>query len=143
MRRAAQTATRRLLRVLFIRLGPLSSAAGIERNVLLQSIMHCCGGEADDWRPVNRRQRAARFIVGTALLLLAFLLAWSHELSVARITTAVIIGWFGATHVLAALMAYAGCPELGAVPSLLLRRDIKIACGPWQWLDARLRQRAE
>ena len=49
-----------------------------------------------------------------------------------------ILGWFGVTHVLAALVAYPGCPELGAVPSLLLRRDVKLGCGPWRWLDARL-----
>src|SRR5262249_39582151 len=103
----------------------------------------CCSDEAGDWLPLNRRQRAARFIVGTALLLLAFLLPWSHEPSVAGIATAVIIGWFGVTHVLAALMAYPGCPELGAVPSLFLGRNVKIGCGPWRWLDARLRLVAE
>ena len=106
-------------------------------------MMVCGCDEAGDCRPLNRRQRAARFIVGAALLLLDFLLPWSHELSVTGIATAAIIGWFGVTHVLAALTAYPGCPELGAVPSLLLGRDVKIGCGPWRWLDARLRLVAE
>lgn len=106
-------------------------------------MMPCCTDEAGDWRPLNRRQRAARFIVGAGLLLLDFLLPWSHPVSVIGIATAAVIGWFGVTHVLAALMAYPGCPELGAVPSLLLRRVVKIGCGPWQWLDARLRLVAE
>jgi hypothetical protein len=99
----------------------------------------CCSDEAGDWTPLNRRQRAARFIVGTILLLLDFLLPWARELSVGGVATAAVVGWFGMTHVLAALVAYPGCPELGAVPSLLLGRDVKIGCGPWRWLDARLR----
>jgi hypothetical protein len=140
MRRRAEASARRLLRVLFLRVATLSSAAGIERNVLLRSMMPCCGGEAGDWRPLNRRQRAARFIVGAVLLLLVFLLPWSSALSAIGIVTAAIIGWFGVTHGLAALMAYPGCPELGAVPSLLLHRDVKIGCGPWRWLDERLRR---
>jgi len=121
----------------------LSSAPGIQRNVLLRSMTVCGCDEAGDWRPLNRRQRTARFIVGAGLLLLDFLLPWSHQLSVAGIATATIVGWFGVTHVLAAIMAYPGCPELGAVPSLLLGRDVKIGCGPWRWLDARLRLGAE
>jgi hypothetical protein len=99
----------------------------------------CCSDEAGDGRPLNRGQRSARFIVGASLLLLGSLLPWSDGLSVAGIAASVIIGWFGVTHVLAALTAYPGCPELGAVLSLLLRRDVKVGCGPWRWLDARLR----
>jgi len=104
----------------------------------------CCGAEpGTEWRPLNRRQRTARFIVGSSLLLLDLLLPWSPAESAAGIATAVILGWFGVTHVLATLMAYPGCPELGAVPSLLLRRDVKLGCGPWRWLDARLHLTAE
>ncbi len=104
----------------------------------------CCGTETvTEWHPLNRRQRTARFIVGAALLLVVFLLLWSSAVSAAAIVTAAILAWFGITHVLAAVMAYPGCPELGAVPSLVLRRDVKIGCGPWRWLDARLRLTAE
>jgi hypothetical protein len=103
----------------------------------------CCGGTATQARPLNRRQRAARFIVGAGLLLVELTLPWSPAASAATIITAAILGWFGVTHVLAALMAYPGCPELGAVPSLLLRRNLKIGCGPWHWLDARLHLTAE
>jgi hypothetical protein len=109
----------------------------------LHTMMLCCADEACDWRALNRRQRTARFIVGAGLLLLIVLLPWSSALSATGIATAAILGWFGVTHVLAALMAYPGCPELGAVPSLLLGRDVKISCGPWRWLDARLRLTAE
>jgi hypothetical protein len=136
---SAQTAAGRLLRVLLLRLRALSLAAGIERNVVLRPMMRCCADEAGDWHSLNRGQRTARFIVGAGLLLVAVLLLWSLAFSALVIAIAAILGWFGVTHVLAALTAYPGCPELGAVPSLLLRRDVRIGCGPWQWLDARLR----
>lgn len=139
----AEAAAGRLLRILFLWLDALSPAASSERNRVLRSMKPCCGSTETEWRPLNRRQRTARFIVGAGLLSLAFLLPWSPAVSVAGIVTAAILGWFGVTHVLAALMAYPGCPELGAVPSLLLRRDVKIGCGPWRWLDARLRLTAE
>lgn len=42
------------------------------------------------------------------------------------------------THVLAAVTGYAGCPELGAVPSLVLRRPVATWCRPWDWADRRL-----
>jgi len=131
------------LRVLFLRVGTLSPAASVNRYVLLRSMKACCSNDAGDWRPLNRRQRAARLIVGATLLLVGFVLPSSHELSVTGIAAATIVGWFGVTHVLAAFMAYPGCPELGAIPSLLLGRDVKIGCGPWRWLDARLHLVAE
>ncbi|PPD41746.1 MAG: hypothetical protein CTY15_13035 [Methylocystis sp.] len=95
----------------------------------------CCNDDPADWRPLNSGQRRARLIAGGALLLLAFALPWT---SAAWIGLAVVMGWFGATHVLAAAMAYPGCPELGAAPSLLLGRWVKVGCTPWRWLDAKL-----
>lgn len=100
----------------------------------------CCNDNPADWRPLNNGQRRARLIVGVALLSLALALLWSPA---GWITLAVISGWIGATHVLAAAMAYPGCPELGATPSLLLGRWVKIGCTPWRWLDARLRLTGE
>ena len=100
----------------------------------------CCGNDSTGWRSLNRRQRRARLIVGIALLSLALALPWS---ATGWIALAVIVTWLGATHVLAAAMAYPGCPELGAVPSLLLGRWVRIGCTPWRWLDARLRLAAD
>ena len=102
--------------------------------------MSCCHQNPADWRPLNAAQRWARLIAGVVLLSLALTLplagaGWN--------VLVVIAGWFGVTHVLAAAMAYPGCPELGAVPSLLLRRWVRIGCTPWRWLDARLRLTAE
>ena len=99
-------------------------------------IMSCCDNNAADWRPLNAAQRRARLIAGVILLALALAPPWSGALWIA---VAGVTGWLGATHILAAAMAYPGCPELGAVPSLLLGRWVKIGCTPWRWLDARLR----
>ena len=100
----------------------------------------CCGEDSAGWRPLNARQRRARLIAGVALLALALAPPWS---AAGWIALAVIAGWLGATHVLAAAMAYPGCPELGALPSLLLGRWVKIGCTPWRWWDARFRLTAE
>jgi hypothetical protein len=100
----------------------------------------CCGNDAAAWQPLNGRQRWARLIVGVALLTLTLALPWS---TVGWITLAIIVGWVAVTHVLAAATGYPGCPELGAVPSLCIGRWVKIGCGPWRWLDAKLRLTAE
>lgn len=96
----------------------------------------CCGHDAADWQPLNGRQRWARLTVGMALLMAALALPWS---SAGWMILVIVVGWFGATHVLAAATAYPGCPEVGAVPSLVIGRWVKIGCGPWRWLDAKLR----
>ena len=96
----------------------------------------CCRDENGEWNALNRGQRWARLLAGLVMLMIAVALPWS---AVGWIVLALVFGWFGATHVVAAATAYPGCPELGAVPSLLLRRSVKIGCGPWRWLDARLR----
>ena len=70
------------------------------------------------------------------MLLIAVALPWS---GIGGIVLALVFGWFGASHLVAAATAYPGCPELGAVPSLLLRRSVKAGCVPWRWLDAKLR----
>jgi len=70
----------------------------------------CCVDSSADWRPLNGAQRWARLIVGVALLSLALALPSSAAVWIAL---AIVAGWLGATHVLAAAMAYPGCPELG------------------------------
>lgn len=85
--------------------------------------------------PLTAQQRLARLIAGVGFLALAAPLLTRR----AARPAGTVAGWFGVTHVLAAGTAFGGCPELGAVPSLLLRREIASECGPWAWLDERLR----
>ncbi len=84
--------------------------------------------------PLSARQRSARAIAGFGFLGLA------APFLQRRLTRPIgtIAAWFGATHLLAAATAFRGCPELGVVPSLLLRREVVTECGPWEWLDRRL-----
>lgn len=105
-----------------------------------EAMAPCCDGATAKWRPLNFKQRWARLIAGVALLSLALMLPWS---ATGWTVLAIIAGWVGATHVLAAAMAYPGWPELGAAPSLLIGRWVKIGCTPWRWLDARLPLTAE
>jgi|SRR6516225_2387088 hypothetical protein len=95
----------------------------------------CCRDASVERQTLNPRQRRARLITGVIFLGVAAALPWSSGWTV----LAIILGWIGATHILAAAMGYPGCPELGAVPSLLLRRSVKVGCVPWRWLDGRLR----
>ena len=95
----------------------------------------CCG--ADEFPDqLNDRQRRARTIVGIASLGLAALAG--RRAGVPGALAAASAGWFGASHVVAARTGYAGCPELGAIASVLLRRDVHVGGVPWQIADRRL-----
>lgn len=87
-----------------------------------------------DDRALARPQRLARGFVGIGFIGLAGLLASPKHL---RPLSAVAL-WFGASHVVAATTGYTGCPELGAIPSTLMRRPVATQCGPWDWVDQRL-----
>jgi hypothetical protein len=82
---------------------------------------------------LNDRQRNARSLVGVALLGTAVLAGRRSGLLAA--IGAGSAGWFGASHLVAARTGYAGCPELGAIPSVILRRDVQIGCIPWRVVD--------
>lgn len=101
-----------------------------------EHIKLCCGDDNGEKHALNRGQRRARLVAGLVLVVIALALPWS---AVGWIALALVLGWIGVSHVVAAMTAYPGCPELGAVPSLLLRRNVKMGCVPWRWLDARLR----
>jgi hypothetical protein len=48
---------------------------------------------------------------------------------------ALVPTWFAISHLVAALTRYPGCPELGAIPSLLLGRTVPTGCRPWGRID--------
>lgn len=51
---------------------------------------------------------------------------------------ALVPTWFGISHLVAAVTGYRGCPELGAIPSVMLARPVVTRCGPWERIDRRL-----
>lgn len=87
-------------------------------------------------KALNAPQRRARTVVGIASLGLAILAARRAD-SLGSLAAAGV-GWFGASHLVAAGTGYAGCPELGATPSVLMRRDVHVGCIPWQIADRHL-----
>ena len=92
----------------------------------------CQPGEAPS-EPLTGRQRAGRAIVGGALIAAATRAPVSPKAARAPIVCG--LGWLGVSHVVAAAPRYNGCPELGAIPSLVLRRHVHTRCGPWRSLD--------
>lgn len=85
---------------------------------------------------LNDGQRSARVVVGVASLVVAVLAARSS--GAIGVLGAVGTGWFGASHLVAARTGYAGCPELGAIPSVFLGRELQVGCVPWRIADRRL-----
>jgi hypothetical protein len=83
----------------------------------------------------TRRQLGNRFLWVTAGLsavgLAGVPLVWP---------LAFVAGWFGVSFRVAARTGYAGCPEVGAIPSLLLGREIATRCPPLERVDARKAQ---
>jgi|SRR5215208_1873521 len=83
--------------------------------------------------PLTRRQRVARLLVGTGFHSAGLIVGGRRTLR----PLAIVAHWFGASHLVAATAAYRGCPELGAIPSLVLRRPLATICGPWEAIDRR------
>ncbi|MDQ3985900.1 MAG: hypothetical protein M3280_05320 [Actinomycetota bacterium] len=75
--------------------------------------------------------RSARALAG-----LLFLGASAASWRVKATRPLSIIGtWFGVSHLVAGATGFSGCPEKGAIPSLILRRDVYTGCGPWERID--------
>jgi hypothetical protein len=85
---------------------------------------------------LSEAQRRARGLAGAGFLGLAVAaLRWPRALS---LPASLAAGWLGASHLVAAAIRYRGCPELGAIPTLVLGRRVETRCGPWELLEARL-----
>src|SRR5438046_1273442 len=84
-----------------------------------------------------RRARAARAFAGLAFLGLAGGLA--SRCAPGRVQLwplAIVPAWFGVSHLVAAQMGYQGCPELGAIASVIQGRRIETGCVPWDRADS-------
>ena len=103
------------------------------------TIRFCCvsSDESDAAKgvpPLGLRSRGVRATAGLVFLALAvWMPLWPLSIMAA---------WFGASHLLAAAMGYRGCPELGAIPSFVLRRRVSTECKPWERLDRWLERAA-
>jgi len=85
-----------------------------------------------DLPPLGPRPRGIRAMAGLGFLVLAVWLAhWPLS---------ILAAWFGISHLVAAATGYRGCPEMGAIESLVLRRRVSTVCKPWerfdQWLES-------
>jgi hypothetical protein len=93
------------------------------------------GDDSADLPPMSSRGRAARLVVGLGFLALAGFIGSRSDLGWLVQVAAVIPAWFGITHLVASVTGYQGCPELGAIPSLVLKRPIATNCTVWRWMD--------
>ncbi len=96
----------------------------------------CCAG---DEAVMSRASRASRAAAGVGFLAIAGALS-SRQLpgGIALWPAALVPTWFGISHLVAGMTAYPGCPELGAIPSVMLARPVETGCGPWERIDRRL-----
>lgn len=83
---------------------------------------------------LNQGQRAARAVAGLAFVAVSIPLG---RVRVLRPLAGVGL-WFGLSHLVAGATGYVGCPELGAIPSMVARRPLYTVCEPWDWIDGRL-----
>jgi hypothetical protein len=82
---------------------------------------------SNDVPPLGLRPRGVRAVAGLGFLALA---AW-----VPLWPLSLLAGWFGISHIVAAATGYRGCPEMGAIASVLLRRRVATVCKPWERFD--------
>src|SRR4051794_25659995 len=99
----------------------------------------CCSADdpSTDSEPMGRGARRARAVAGLGFLALAG--AMSSRQLPGRISlwpAAIVPTWFGVSHPVASVTGYGGCPELGAIPSVVLDRPVATACGPWERIDS-------
>ena len=96
--------------------------------------------------PLDARARTARAVAGVAMIAAAGVVyVWPLALltrvglpAIAAWVLAIPLLWLGVSHLVAAATAYRGCPELGAILSVLLRRRIETTCTPWERIDRRI-----
>jgi hypothetical protein len=99
-----------------------SASAGTDSRALLDSRA----------RTTRLRGGLLFLVVGAAVAALAIgFFAWLWPL-------AFLAAWFGTSFLVAAATRYPGCPEVGAIPSLVLGRPIVTRCPPLERIDRTL-----
>lgn len=99
----------------------------------------CCsedGGVVESQAPMARAARRSRAMVGLAFLVFAGALGTRRLPGVIALWPAsLVLTWFGISHLVAGVTGYQGCPELGAIPSVMLGRPVGTSCELWQRID--------
>lgn len=95
----------------------------------------CCPQDAGQ-AAMGRAARRSRAAAGLMFLAIAGGLA-SRRLPgrIALWPAALVPTWFGISHLVAGVTGYQGCPELGAIPSVMLDRPVGTSCELWQRID--------
>jgi hypothetical protein len=99
----------------------------------------CCsegGGIVEAQAPMARAARRSRAMVGLVFLVFAGALG-TRRLpgAIALWPASLVPTWFGISHLVAGVTGYQGCPELGAIPSVMLGRRVGTSCELWQRID--------
>jgi len=85
---------------------------------------------------MSRGARRSRAVAGAGFLAAAGALAARRLPGEIMLWPASLIPtWFGISHLVAAATGYEGCPELGAIPSVMLGRPIATRCDAWRKAD--------
>jgi hypothetical protein len=116
----------------------LAAGFGAYQMVSAKGCAPGCGESGAAQAGLGEAQRRRRIRMGLRFLAAGIALAavaWCDL--VALWPLAGIVLWFGASFLVAARTGYAGCPEVGAIPSWLLGRPIATRCPPLERLDRR------
>jgi hypothetical protein len=106
----------------------------------LTSCGPACEGEAGiPDLTMTQRDQLARAVAGLAWLAGGGLLA-TRQLpgGIALWPAALVPTWFGISHLVAAVIGYRGCPELGAIPTVFSGRPVPTVCEIWERIDGRI-----
>jgi hypothetical protein len=102
----------------------------------------CCSEDTmsvESRAPMGRTARWSRALAGVGFLVVAGALGTRRLPGrIALWPTSVVPTWFGISHLVAGVTGYHGCPEIGAIPSVMLGREVKTNCELWQSIDSRV-----
>jgi hypothetical protein len=100
----------------------------------------CCSEDpmsTESGASMGRAARWSRALAGMGFLAIAGMLATRRLPGrIALWPTSLVPTWFGISHLVAGVTGYHGCPEIGAIPSVMLGRQVTTNCELWQSIDA-------
>jgi|ERR1700691_1789063 len=119
-----------------------SSGPGLRRRPGVRGLLTggCCSEDAVSVKSravLGRTARRSRALAGMGFLLVAGALGTRRLPGrIALWPASLVPTWFGISHLVASVTGYNGCPEIGAIPSVMLGREVKTECELWQVIDS-------